>query len=224
MGNRDKERTMPRLWIQGWEFPLDVVKRIRQLAKSRAIGPNPSFTEFDLVKTIETIGQEAEIGRSRLSKELGLGQGATRTILDHLERAGLIKVERSGCILTSNGSKLLNNLRSIVKVGFEVPSTIFRIGQYNSGALVSSAGQRIKKGLEQRDAAIRVGASGATTLVYRNGKLLFPPEEVTSEELSRKIIDIFQPNENDVIIITGGISPKAAEAGARAAAWTLLET
>jgi predicted transcriptional regulator len=206
---------------------LDVVKWIRHLAKSRSIGPNPSFTEFDLVKTIEIIDEEAAIGRSRLSKELGLGEGATRTILNHLERAGLIKVERSGCILTSKGSKLLKNLGSIVKVGFEVPSTIFRIGRYNSGALVSNARQRIRKGLEQRDAAIRAGASGTTTMVYRNGKLLFPPEEVASEEwpeLSKRIVEIFQPNENDVIIITGGTSPKLAEAGARAAAWTLLET
>jgi hypothetical protein len=112
-------------------------------------------------------------------------------------------------------------------VGFEVPHTIFRIGPYNSGALVSKAGDRIRRGLEQRDAAIRVGASGATTLVYKGGKLLFPPEEVASEEwpdVSKRIIKIFQPSENDVVIVTSGASPKLAEAGAIAAALTLLES
>jgi len=203
---------------------LYAVKRIRDLARSRAVGPNPSFTEFDLVKTLEIVDKEEMIGRTRLSQELGLGQGATRTILDHLERAGLIKVERAGCILTSKGSRLLKELKSIVRVGFNVPHTIFPIGPYNSGVLVSRARRKIRKGIEQRDAAIRVGASGATTLVYREGKLLFPPDEIASEELSKKIIEIFQPDEDDAIIVAGGCSPRVAEAGARAAAWTLLES
>jgi predicted transcriptional regulator len=205
---------------------LYAVKKIRELAKSRSIGPNPSFTQFDLVKTLETVDKEKTIGRTLLSKELGLGQGATRTILDHLERAGLVEVRRLGCVLTSKGSRLLKDLRSIVRVGFQIPQAMYPIGRFNCGALVSKAGQRIKKGLEQRDAAIKVGASGATTFVYRDGALLFPPEEVASKEwseLSQKILEVFQPSENDVVIITGASSPRLAEAGARAAAWTLLE-
>ncbi len=202
------------------------VKKIRELAKSRSIGPSPSFTEFDLVKTLEIVDKQKTIGRTLLSKELGLGQGATRTILDHLERAELVEVGRLGCILTSRGSRLLKDLRSVVRVGFWIPQAILPIGPFNGGALVSKAGQRIRKGLEQRDAAIRVGASGATTFVYRDGKLLFPPDEVASKEwpeLSDKIIEVFQPGQNDVVIVTGASSSRLAEAGALAAAWTLLE-
>jgi predicted transcriptional regulator len=205
---------------------MDALKLIRDLAKGTSIGPTPSFTEFDLIKTLEIVDKEEIIGRTKLSKELGLGQGATRTILNHLELAGLIEIQRLGCGLTSKGSALLRDLRAIVKVGFDVPQSIFPIGRYKSGALVVKAGQKIRRGLEQRDAAIRVGASGATTLVYRDGRLLFPPEEAMSEdwpEISKKILEIFQPNEDDVIIITGGATPKSAEAGAQAAAWTLLE-
>jgi len=230
VGNRHKDNTVNTLEgvlaLLEVENIMDALKLIRGLAKSRSIGPNPSFTEFDLVKTLEIVDSEKTIGRTRLSKELGIGQGATRTILDHLGRGGLLRIQRSGCILTSKGSGLVKELKSIVKVGFEVPQTIFPIGPFNSGALIAKAGKRIRRGLEQRDAAIRAGASGATTLVYRDGKLLFPPEEVASEgwpEISKKIIKIFQPNEDDVIIVTGGASPKLAEAGARAAAWTLLE-
>jgi len=205
---------------------MDALKLIREMAKSRAIGPSPSFTEFDVVKALELIDRET-IGRTKLSKEIWLGQGATRTILSHLQHAGLVNIQPSGCILTPKGSSFVKSLRSIVRFGFDIPRAIFPIGQYNSGALVSKAGKRLRKGLEQRDAAIRVGASGATTLVYRNGKLLFPPKEVASKEwpeISKRIMDIFQPTEEDVIIVTGGESPRQAEAGARAAAWTLLET
>lgn len=131
---------------------MDALKLIRDLAKGSSIGPNPSFTEFDLVKTLEIVDKEETIGRTKLSKELGLGQGVTRTILNHLERAGLIEIQRLGCVLTSKGSALLRDLRSIVKVGFEVPRSIFPIGRYKSGALVSKAGQRIRRGLERRDA------------------------------------------------------------------------
>jgi len=205
---------------------MDALKLVRELAKSRSIGPSPSFTEFDVVKALELIDRES-IGRTKLSKELELGQGATRTILSHLQHAGLVDIRPSGCILTSRGLSFVKSLRSIVQFGFDIPRAIFPIGEYNSGALVSKAGKRLRKGLEQRDAAIRVGASGAATLLYRNGKLLFPPKEVASKEwpeISKRIMNIFKPREDDVIIVTGGESPRLAEAGARAAAWTLLES
>ena len=207
---------------------MKAAKLFKELAKGTSVGPSPSFTEFDLAKTLEMVGKEKSIGRTRLSRELELGQGATRTILDHLERAGLIRVERSGCTLTSEGLKILKELGLIVKLGFEVPSTVFAVAPYGSGALVSKAAHKVKRGLEQRDAAIRVGASCAVTLVYRDGKVLFPlGEEVESEDwpkVSNRIIEIFQPAEGDVIIIARGASPRLAETGARAAAWTLLES
>jgi hypothetical protein len=86
----------------------------------------------------------------------------------------------------------------------------------------------VKRGIEQRDAAIRAGATGACTLVYRKGKLAMPmgdreewtpaPNDLLFEDLRK----IFDPTEHDVITIVSASDNGLAEHCAVAAALTLL--
>ena len=100
------------------------------------------------------------------------------------------------------------------------------ISQFNVAALVRICDEGPKNGLTQRDAAVRAGAEGATTIVYENGKLIIPT--VSSDlsesfpELSSQLTQALAPNEGDLIIIGSGKDFKSAEYGALAAAWTLI--
>lgn len=101
------------------------------------------------------------------------------------------------------------------------------VGAHNFGILVKGAANRIKSGIEQRDAAVRAGADGAVTFVIKHGELVMPPPAESmmrgQENAAKKIQEIFQPQENDAVIIAGADTERNAEEGARAAAWTLIE-
>ena len=81
----------------------------------------------------------------------------------------------------------------------------------------------VKSGIEQRDAAVKVGASGATTLLFKDNKFLIPKTNYDAlkgdEELAKQLIQNLQPHEEDVIIIgTDDSSRKRAEFAAKNAA------
>ncbi|MEM2936398.1 MAG: hypothetical protein QW231_04385, partial [Candidatus Bathyarchaeia archaeon] len=79
---------------------MKALRLIERVAEKAAPGRAPSFTEAHVIKTLEVIGAGRVVGRVRLSKVLGLGEGETRTLLKHLENQDLIKVSRLGIALT----------------------------------------------------------------------------------------------------------------------------
>lgn len=192
----------------------------------KSAGPTPLFTQLDLARAIEIIGSE-HVGRSKLSTRLGLGEGTTRTLIDRFLNARLIKTSRLGCELTGRGHSILNELNAKLGTKKRVAQSSITVGHYNFGILVKGAANRIKSGIEQRDAAVRAGANGAVTFVVKRGELVMPPpaRPITREQESatREIKEAFEPHENDVIIIAGGDSEQFAEEGAMAAAWILVE-
>jgi len=202
---------------------LDVLK---ELSEQKAAGPTPSFTELDLAKAIEIIGRE-RIGRFGLSERLGLGEGATRTLIDRLLEARLVKISKRGCELTDRGLTVMKHLSAKLGPKARVSRSPITVGPYDYGILVRNAANKVSSGTEQRDAAVRAGANGAVTLVIRNGQLLMPSADDSkmrqSPGVAERLIENFQPGENDVIVIAGGDTERVAEDGAWAAAWTLLK-
>ena len=90
---------------------------------------------------------------------------------------------------------------------------------------IKGRGDRIKIGVEQRDAAIKAGAEGATTIVVRNGAMMIPPDynvDHNMPDFANELRGIFELRENDVIIIGTGLEYHQAEDGALAAAFELL--
>ena len=49
-----------------------------------------------------------------------------------------------------------------------MPKCSIALGKFNYVILLMNYGFAIKSGIEQRDAAIKMGALGATTLLYNN--------------------------------------------------------
>ena len=202
---------------------LEVIERV---TRKIAPGPAPSFNEAHVVKALEIIGNYRVVGRIRLSKELGLGEGTTRTLLKHLKNEGIIQSSRSGIFLSEEGKRLFSNLQSKLSEGVEVPKSPLTVGEFNIAVLVKDSAKAVKSGMEQRDIAIKSGASGATTLVFSSNKLFLPTgEENLSESmplLHNKLVSELNPKENDVIIVGSGENRKLAEIGAKMAALKLL--
>lgn len=206
---------------------MKLLQTINLVTRSIAPGPAPSFNEAHVVKVLELIGDYQTIGRIRISRELELGEGATRTLLKHLKNEGVIKSSRNGLSLTEKGKKLFSELRSKLSACKEVPSSPLTLGSCNIAILVRNSAKVVGSGMEQRDIAIKSGASGATTLIFSGDRLSLPMgEENISKSMPKlydKLLTLFNPTENDVIIVGCADNKNQAEIGAKMAAIKLLE-
>jgi hypothetical protein len=167
------------------------------------------------------------VGRIKLSKELVLGEGATRTLLKHLKSEGMTRSSRSGISFSEQGKMLFSVLQSRLSEGVEVPSSTITIGAFNIAVLVRDSAKAVGSGMEQRDVAIKSGASGATTLVFSGNKLSMPKcvDDVSEDApvLHDELVTKLKPNQNDVIIVGSGETRQQAEMGAKMAALKLLK-
>ncbi len=154
-----------------------------------------------------------------------LGEGTVRTMIKHLENKGLINTSRQGITLTKAGRKLTTDLKSFIGKKVEIPSTTLTVGPFNVAVLVKSASHLVRTGVEQRDAAIKVGALGATTLIFTHGTLRMPNADEDSTLKDSKMRDLLisklQPSDQDLVVIGSANDESTAEIGAIAA---ILET
>ena len=207
---------------------LKLLEIIERVTRKIAPGPAPSFNEAHAIKTLELINNYKNIGRIKLSKELGLGEGTTRTLLNHLKKENLTQSSRMGVSLSEYGKKLFSDLHAKLSEGVEIPPSPLTVGSFNVAVLVRDSANAIGSGMEQRDTAIKSGALGATTLIFVDNKLSLPikEEDVSKSmpQLHDELINKLNPNENSVIIVGSGDSKEIAEIGAKMAAIKLLKS
>jgi len=174
------------------------------------------------------LATETEVGRYRLARMIGESQGVARGILSRMKRKGLIKVRsRVGARLSAKGSRRLhvlmkqNRLRSVQRSEM----TFLGLGPQNVIFEVGGGSRSLVQGIEQRDAAIKAGASGAVTFIF-DGKILKYPgvsepvskrSPVAVGQLKRQL----RMRKGDVILIAFGDSWWNAARGGFAAIRTL---
>lgn len=208
------------------EEKMELIQLIEKIAEKIAPGRSPLFTEAQVIKALEEIKDQKQVGRIKLSQTIGLSEGATRTLIKHLKRNGLIEISRSGIKLSEKGTKLHSSLRAEISKGIEIPPSSLTVGAFNIAVLVRDAGSAVKSGLKQRDVAIMMGAHGATTLVFHENKLTMPGvtkdifKEISS--IHTTMLSNLKPKENDVIVIGSAENKISAELGAKMAAFQLL--
>jgi predicted transcriptional regulator len=206
---------------------LELFEQIEKVTRKIAPGPAPSFNEAHVVTALEIITRNGNVGRIRLSKKLGLGEGTTRTLLKHLKNEGIIHASRRGISLSEKGKQLFSDLRTKLSESVEVPRSRLTVGPFNIAILVRGSAQAVKSGMEQRDVAIKSGASGATTLIFSNNKLSMPAREddisTSMPSLYHQLVSRFKPKENDTIIVGSGENRELAEMGAKMAALKLMK-
>ena len=205
---------------------LNIKEIIKGIVHEKAPGPSASFSMFHVVYALEIIS-ERPIGRSRLAKQLEVGEGVIRTIINHLKEAKMISTSRQGCKLTNKGLELWRNIEQIFPNRVEVKRTILNNSEFNFAFLVKNSGHKIRSGIIQRDAAIMGGASRSIAIVSKANKLAI---ESVSDDIERdfpdatkKLLKNLFPENNDVIIVAGADSAIRAKRGAFAASWVLID-
>jgi predicted transcriptional regulator len=202
------------------------IKRfIEDIVRQKAPGPSTTFSMFHIFYALELMAAKP-IGRNKLAEKLNVGEGAIRTIISRLKDGGLIVTSKEGCRLTDKGADVWEKIEEIFPKRIEIERTPLTTAEYNYAFLVKNSGQRVKSGIEQRDAAIMGGARRAVVIVSKNGHLMIESISKSIEndfpEASNKILKDLKPEENDVIVIAGADSPLKAKRGAFAASWVLL--
>jgi predicted transcriptional regulator len=198
---------------------------LEKISSEKAPGPSATFSTFHILRAMELIS-EKPIGRSKLAESLKIGEGAVRTMIGRLRNAELIATSKAGCALTSKGLGLWKEYKSIFKNKAKIGKSELTLAEYNFAVLVKNRWHKVKSGVEQRDAAVMAGAKGATTIMFKEGRLIAP--SVSSNiakdfpKAANQILRLLEPEENDVIIIGSSDDLGKAEYGALAAAWTLL--
>jgi len=205
---------------------LNTLKTLIKIAE-KPIGPKPGFEITDVIKLFFLLGESSPKGRKILSKELQLGEGSVRTLLSRLQESGFVKMERGGCRLTDSGLFIYRELAKIITQPKPIDAGPLSQGAWNYVILIRESAAKIRSGLEQRDAAVRAGANGATTLLYLAGRFSLPGVDVDVEKAYpssfwKTVRDLLNPKDGDSIIIVGASSAKAAERGALTAALQTL--
>lgn len=206
---------------------LKLLEVLGRVGNKIARGPAPAFNEAHTIKTLEIIENAGILGRIAMSNKLELGIGTTRTILKHLKNEQLITSSKHGFLLSEQGKRLFARLRVRISEGIEVPNCSLTVGPVVVAILVRNMAHKVGRGIEQRNTAIRAGASGATTLVYSRKKIVMPSKKnhVVKDisEIQDIVISNLHPKENDVVIFGSGENKTNAEIGAIMAAIKLLK-
>jgi hypothetical protein len=203
-----------------------VLETLRQVLESDYRGPRAVFTRVHVLKALIAIGASGTLGRGRLGALTGLGQGEVRTLIKRLKDNQLITIETGGCRLSRKGEKEYSLISSVLTWSSPVTVKPLILGEKGWAVVAANSEKKVRYGLEQRDAAVRAGADGAFTAVYKGRRFTVPGEGTDCEKdgPSEPWVTIRKSNlhDGDVILVTGSARATDAEDGALAAFLTLL--
>jgi hypothetical protein len=190
-----------------------------QYSKSRHL----SFGIGHIFKALQLAKLNGHISRDLLENKLLLGGGSIKTLVKHLKTTGMIKTSNAGTILTEKGEKLISQILLQIPKETVLPESSITVGKFNYVVLVKDIANSIHSGIEQRDIAIKSGAAGATTLIFKENKFLIPGTNYNALEnelnVHKILVENLQPENNDVIIIgSDNVSKQNAELAAKHAA------
>ena len=201
------------------------IKALSQVATRYAPSRVLSFDLVHIFKTLQLIKNNGHVGRDLLCKELLLGEGSIKTLVKHLKMHGLVQTSNGGTRLTNKGMKICSELVPSLSSETSLPVCSVAIGKFNYAVLLKELGFAIKSGIEQRDAAIKIGGTGATTLLFKDNKFTMPNGTAIYDSLRKEphirklLIERLKPEEGDVVIIGGADNnEKTAELAAKNAA------
>jgi predicted transcriptional regulator len=202
---------------------MELIKLLNTDARQ---GPPTQFQPWHLLAAFYAFCQSTSpIGRYQLGSDLGLGGGSIRSLIRFLRDRGLIEpVKRQGHRLSLEGNRQCEKLNQTLIKLVELPESSYTVDAFNSGCHLRRMAHHITNGVEQRDAAIQAGATGATTLIQtpEHNRLIMPTSYEINKQDVYPLIEAFDLREGDIIIIGSGSTPISAQLGAFAAAITVF--
>ena len=199
------------------------VKMLENISGRYAPSRVLSFDIVHVFKALQLMENREHVSRDLLCQELGLGEGTIKTLLKHLKMHDMIKSTNAGTKMTSKATTTFSELLSHIPIETNLPKCSIALGKFNYVVLLKQFSFAIKSGIEQRDSAIKMGALGATTMLFKDGKFVMPGSNYESLKkepyIHRLLIERLKPEENDVIIIgSDDMSERTAELAAKSAA------
>ncbi len=198
------------------------VKALMKVASRHAPSRVLSFDVVHVFKALQLIENNGRVSRALLCKELALGEGSIKTLVKHLKMHNLIETTKAGTMLTNKGKAISSELLSSIPAETDVPKCSVALGKFNHAVLLKEFDFAVKSGIEQRDAAVKMGGLGATTLLFRDGRFVMPgrsQDSLRNEPRIRKLlIEKLKPADSDVIIVGSAEGERTAELAAKNAA------
>ena len=200
-------------------------KLLKRLFETKTI--TPSYKIPHILFCIMIIGKESKgIGRYRIRKEINLGEGSIKTLLNRLKEEDIIKVDKNrqkGHIFTKTGKKIFQDLEKLISFPQELVNkeNKFVVGKIAFYSVINQENIKDNLGpsIAQRDEAIKIGGTGATCLTF-NGTQKFEFSDGISINLP---IEQKQLKKGDILIIGAGNSKGDAILATYAAAISILE-
>ena len=192
-----------------------------KIIESPQYGPMFRFTDANVYWALHILSSGKRMGRKRLADEIGVGEGSMRRILETLREWEMIQIKQSGITITRSGLGFLSEIPLKV-IDVDLGDSI--VGDYSQSVLVFNVADKIQNGMQQRDAGIRVGATGCTTLVIRDGNLIIPPDwnmDVERPEIAKNV-RATSITDKDAIIVGSGNDQRTAMMAALTAAFELF--
>lgn len=192
-----------------------------KIIESPQYRPMFRFTDANVYWALHILSSGKRMGRKRLADEIGVGEGSMRRILETLREWEMIQIKQSGITITRSGLGFLSEIPLKV-IDVDLGDSI--VGDYSQSVLVFNVADKIQNGMQQRDAGIRVGATGCTTLVIRDGNLIIPPDwnmDVERPEIAKNV-RATGITDKDAIIVGSGNDQRTAMMAALTAAFELF--
>ena len=186
------------------------------------VGPMFRFNDANVYWALHLLSDGRRMGRKRLAEEVGVGEGSMRRIIDTLKEWEFILIKQTGITITKAGQSFLNQI-PIRPVDLNLKDSV--MGEFQQAVLVLGVADKVNNGMEQRDEGIKVGATGCTTVVLRDGVLSIPPDWNLDENdpaNAMKIRKEIGMTQNDIIIIGGGNTQSVAVEAAVSAALVMF--
>jgi hypothetical protein len=199
------------------------IMTLEKVASRYAPSRSLSFGLVHVFAALQRIGNKGITSRNALCRALVLGEGTVKTLVKHLKMQGFIETSNRGTKMTAKGKSVYEGLLAAIPVEMSLPKCSIALSRFNYAVLVREFGFAVGLGIEQRDAAIKMGAIGATTLLFKDNKFVMPASSNDSlkkeREVRRMLVEKLNPRDGDIIIIGSSDSnEKTAELGAKNAA------
>ena len=185
----------------------------------KLIDRRSDYEDVHVIKALLLLAKRPS-GREKLMKELRMSEASARTMLNNMRRFNLARSTTKGHELTEKGKRLAGKFQKQIEGPKNLGKTSITVSDFNTAYLVRRMAGKIKKGLEQRDVAVRVGADGLTTLVCRNNKLFLAGVE---SRVPKGIEKLFKTKSGDVILIGSAMNKHKADMAALKTALSLFD-
>lgn len=193
-----------------------------KIVEAPQYGPMFRFTDASVYWALYVLSDGKRVGRKRLSEMIGVGEGSMRRILNTLKERNMVLIKQTGITITKAGLDFLE--QTPIRVIDLNPGSLV-IGECTQAVLVKGAAEKVGNGLKQRDAGIRAGSLGCTTLVINDGKVMLPPDwsiDDNNPDVAKAILGMKIVDNGDAIIIGGADDQNTAINAALTAAFELV--